>query len=226
MLQCAPRVSATPPNLFHKAQLLSSHLVSPTFKKGHGAFEDLTLFSKFSTRKFTSFTSSLTFHQFEMFSSIKFAALVAIAFAAGQALAENHTVSFTNNCGYGTPMLIGQGGVVLSTGEAYTSNGRLLAAIAYLQTGSCGFNGENCTLVETTLVNPTSPGSGSSSDLSLIPPHAFSVAAGFEYLGGCAGAGVDCNNANCNTAFHNPDDNGVIVTCQNDNVNLGITFCS
>ena len=34
--------------------------------------------------------------------------------------------------------------------------------------GSCGFNGDYCTLVETSLVNPTTPGSGSSSDISLV----------------------------------------------------------
>ena len=45
--------------------------------------------------------------------------------------------------------------------------------------GSCGDNGEGCTLIETTLVNPTSPGSGSSTDISLIPPLAFSVTSGF-----------------------------------------------
>lgn len=37
--------------------------------------------------------------------------------------------------------------------------------------GGCGFNGEGCTLIETTLINPTSPGSGSSTDISLIPPY-------------------------------------------------------
>ncbi|KAF7378285.1 Glycopeptide [Mycena sanguinolenta] len=158
--------------------------------------------------------------------SIKLAAFTAIAFAAGQALAETHTVTFANNCGYGTPTLIGQGGAVLSTGGAYTSNGALIGAIAYLQTGSCGFNGEGCTLVETTLVNPTSAGSGSSTDISLISPHAFSVTTGFGYLGGCAPAGADCNNANCNTAFHQPDDTFVQVACQEDNANLVITFCS
>ena len=127
------------------------------------------------------------------------------------------------------PTLI-QGGTVLSTGDDFTSNGPLIAAIAYvllsllstprppltnimissyLQTGTfpptskrstpairlitflplirrrpqhpggCGFNGEGCTLIETTLVNPTSPGSGSSTDISLIPPHSFSVTSGF-----------------------------------------------
>ena len=48
-----------------------------------------------------------------------------------------------------------------------------------LVVGACGDNGEGCTLVETTLVNPGAPGSGSSTDLSLIYPHAFSVTTGF-----------------------------------------------
>ncbi|KAF7351781.1 Glycopeptide [Mycena sanguinolenta] len=160
-----------------------------------------------------------------MFSSIKAATLAVIAVAAGKALAETHTVTFANNCGFGTPTLIGQGGAVLSTGGAYTSNGPLIGAIAYLQTGGCGFNGEGCTLVETTLVNPTSPGSGSSTDLSLIPPHAFSVTTGFGYVGACSPAGADCNNANCNTAFHQPSDTFVQVACQQDNADLVITFC-
>ncbi|KAF8726218.1 hypothetical protein AX14_007929 [Amanita brunnescens Koide BX004] len=52
----------------------------------------------------------------------------------------------------------------------------------YLRTplliGSCGLDGEGCTLIENTLVNPTTPGSGSSTDIPLIPPHAFSVTSG------------------------------------------------
>ncbi|GAW09208.1 glycopeptide protein [Lentinula edodes] len=68
--------------------------------------------------------------------------------------------------------------VVFGTGGAYTSNGPLEAAIAYLDVG-CGANGEGCTMVETTLVNPTSPGSGSSTDITLISPHTFSVTTGF-----------------------------------------------
>ncbi|PPQ93070.1 hypothetical protein CVT25_011946, partial [Psilocybe cyanescens] len=95
----------------------------------------------------------------------------------------------------------------------------------YLQTGKCGFNGDNCITVETTLVNPTSPGSGSSTDLSLIPPLKFSVTTGFGYYGGCDGAGASCNNANCNTAFRVPTDTFVQVACQSNNVNLAITFC-
>ncbi|PIL32320.1 hypothetical protein GSI_05566 [Ganoderma sinense ZZ0214-1] len=151
-------------------------------------------------------------------------ATVVLAALVGTVVAESHTVHFTNNCGFGTPTLI-QGGNVLSTGGDHTSNGPLVAAIAYLQTGSCGFNGEGCTLVETTLVNPTSSGSGSSTDISLISPHAFSVTSGFGYYGGCDGAGADCTSGSCSTAFHVSTDTGVQVACQVNNVNLAITFC-
>ncbi|PFH47378.1 hypothetical protein AMATHDRAFT_6819 [Amanita thiersii Skay4041] len=138
--------------------------------------------------------------------------------------AEKHTVHFENKCGRGTPMLI-QAGKVLSKGEDFTINGRFEAAIAYLQTGSCGFNGDGCTIVETTLVNPTAPGSGSSSDISLIPPLKFSVPSGFSYFNGCDGQGADCKDANCPTAFRKPDDTHVQVACQKNDVNLKITFC-
>ncbi|KAK7461292.1 hypothetical protein VKT23_008471 [Stygiomarasmius scandens] len=138
--------------------------------------------------------------------------------------AETHTVVFDNRCGFGTPTLI-QGPNVLSTGQSFTINGPLISAIAYLQTGSCGFNGEGCTLIETTLKNPTCAGCGSSTDISLIPPHSFSVTSGFGYFNGCDGAGADCTNGNCPTAFHNPDDTFVQVACQANNVNLAITFC-
>ncbi|KAJ7478239.1 Glp-like protein [Mycena latifolia] len=149
--------------------------------------------------------------------SIKVAAIGLLALAVGLAHAETHTITFTNNCGFGTPMLI-LGPNVLSTGQPITINGPIRGAIAYLQTGKCGFNGENCTIVEINLVNPTTPGSGSSTDLSLSPPHAFSATTGFKYFNGCDGTGAECTNPNC-SALRNP------VACQADNVNLAITFC-
>ncbi|KLO16767.1 glycopeptide [Schizopora paradoxa] len=151
---------------------------------------------------------------------------IALAVAAAIAVvnAETHTVHFQNNCGFGTPTLV-QNGNILSTGGDFTSNGPLISAIAYLQTGGCGLNGEGCTLIETTLVNPTSPGSGSSTDISLIPPHTFSVTSGFGYFDGCDGAGADCTSPSCSTAFMNPDQTNRQVACQSDNVNLAITFC-
>jgi hypothetical protein len=86
-------------------------------------------------------------------------------------------------------------------------------------------NGEGCTLVEMTLNNPTCAGCGSSTDISLIPPHAYVVPVSFSYSGGCNGQGAACASANCNTAFFVPDDNQVQVECQDNNVNLLITFC-
>ncbi|KZV63020.1 glycopeptide [Peniophora sp. CONT] len=157
--------------------------------------------------------------------SLRLFASAALLAAVSSVSAESHTVSFTNKCGYGTPTLISQSGSVLSTGGAYTVNGQLIGAIAYLQTGSCGFNGDGCTMVETTLKNPTTAGSGSSTDITLIAPHAFSVTTGFGYYSGCDGAGADCTNANCATAFHVSTDTQVQVACQTDNVNLAITFC-
>ncbi|KAJ7290608.1 glycopeptide [Mycena rebaudengoi] len=140
------------------------------------------------------------------------------------ALAETHTVHFTNACGRGTPTLV-QGPNVLSRGGDFTINGPLIGAIAYLQTGkSClmfmRFNGEGCTLVETTLRNGFS-----STDLSLIPPHSFSVISGFGYFHGCDGAGADCTGPNCPTAFMNPDETFKQVGCPAADVNLAITFC-
>ncbi|KAJ7093407.1 Glp-like protein [Mycena belliarum] len=151
-------------------------------------------------------------------------AFFALFFLAAGVHAERHTVIFDNRCGRGTPMLI-QGPNVLSTGGAYTSNGPLNSAIAYLQTGSCGFNGDGCTMVETTLKNPTTPGGGSSTDITLIPPHSFSVTTGFGYYNGCDNTGADCTNANCPTAFHFFNDNHVQVQCQKNDVNLVVTFC-
>ncbi|KAF9002779.1 glycopeptide [Cyathus striatus] len=144
------------------------------------------------------------------------ATFLAAATAIIAARAETHTIHFDNRCGRGTPTLV-QNGRILSTGGDFTSNGPFVAGIAYLQTGNCLLNGEHCGTVEMTF--------GSSADISLIPPLAFNVPLGFGYYNGCAGAGAECNSANCNTAFHVPTDNQVQVACQQDNVNLAITFC-
>ncbi|KAJ7868691.1 Glp-like protein [Mycena leptocephala] len=164
-----------------------------------------------------------------------FTSIVVAAAAIGGVYAESHTVHFTNLCGFGTPTLI-QGPNVLSRGGGrqahegphfndkgrtdFTINGPLIGAIAYLQTGGCGFNGEGCTLVETTLRDGFS-----STDLSLIPPHSFSVTSGFGYFNGCNGAGADCTGPNCPAAFESPDQTFKQVGCSAAGVNLAITFC-
>ncbi|KAI0321568.1 hypothetical protein OF83DRAFT_1168313 [Amylostereum chailletii] len=159
-----------------------------------------------------------------MYSSRFLTTLAAFAVMLASVKAETHTVTFNNRCGYGTPTLKANG-QTLSTGGAYTINGPLIAAIAYLQTGDCGDNGENCLIVEITLQNPTTPGEGSSTDLSLIPPHTFSVPTGFAYYNGCDGVQEDCTDPVCPTAYHNPEDSSVGVVCQADNGNIVITFC-
>ncbi|KAJ8087894.1 hypothetical protein PM082_006751 [Marasmius tenuissimus] len=159
------------------------------------------------------------------FSSL-FTSFVVFAAATSAVMGESHKVQFVNKCGRGTPKLI-QNGQTLSSGGTYTSNGPLTAAIAYLQVGSkCGLNGENCMIVETTLRNPTSPGSGSSTDLSLIAPHKFDVAIKFQYNNGCSN-GATCSNANCppTDAFHKPSDTGAQRACQVNDAGLVITFC-
>ncbi|KZV61346.1 hypothetical protein PENSPDRAFT_678587 [Peniophora sp. CONT] len=146
--------------------------------------------------------------------------LVAAFAAISSVRAESHTITFTNNCGYGTPTL-SQNFNVLSTGAPYTANGPFEAAIAYLDTGNCGFDGSDCLIVETTLKN----GAVSSTDLSLISPHTFSATTGFGYYSGCDGSGAQCSGSDCSTAFHSSTDYQVQVQCQSDNVNLAITFC-
>ncbi|KAJ6568643.1 glycopeptide [Mycena capillaripes] len=142
-----------------------------------------------------------------------------LSIAVTSVTAEKHIVTFSNNCGHGTVSFSIRANV-LSTGAAYTINGPLISAIAYLQTGPCGFNGEGCTMLETTLRNPTSPDSGTSTDLTLITPHAFSVTTGFGYYNGCDGAGADCTSGSCSTAFHVSTDKTVQVQCQANDVNL------
>ncbi|KAM5544737.1 hypothetical protein V8D89_001635 [Ganoderma adspersum] len=160
-------------------------------------------------------------------------AVVTLAALVSTVVAEMHTVHFENNCvasslsqqtcthfmllfscGFGAPRLV-QGDNVLSKGKDFVSDGPLVSAIAYLQNDHCDFNGENCTLLETTLVNFAPGNSGSLTGISLIPPHKFSVPTGFH----CVGVGADCDRED-RPAASNP------VSCQEEDVNLAITFCN
>ncbi|KAM5544733.1 hypothetical protein V8D89_001631 [Ganoderma adspersum] len=134
---------------------------------------------------------------------------------------ETHTVHFESYCGYGVTLLI-QGTTVLSTGHDYTSTGPL-TAIAYLQTDAkCGFNGENCTLLQTTLANPALGNSGSLTNISLTSSQAFSVSTGFYYIDGCS----CCTGANCGSSDCAPPTAPLSGSCHADNVDLAITFCA
>lgn len=155
--------------------------------------------------------------------SLVLAFVISFFFTVG-ASAESHTIKFVNQCGYGTPALVLNGNNVLS-GDQYTSSGPF-SGIAYLQTGYCNTNGENCTLMEMTLINPTCAGCGSSADISLIAPHAYSVESSFSYYNGCDGVGQTCASPNCTqNAFFVPTDNFVQKECQATDVDLLISFC-
>ncbi|KAG6332405.1 hypothetical protein ID866_6684 [Astraeus odoratus] len=148
--------------------------------------------------------------------SLVLSLFVSILFAV-RARAETHTVKFVNQCGFGTPALVYNGENIL-TGDSYTSNGPF-SGIAYLQTGYCNTNGENCTLMEMTLINPTCAGCGSSADISLISPHVYSVETSFAYYNGCDGEGQTCSSPNCSdAAFFMPNDNFVQKECQANDV--------
>ncbi|KAF9820637.1 hypothetical protein IEO21_01340 [Rhodonia placenta] len=160
---------------------------------------------------------------------IAFTLAVALAFA--QVNAESHTVIFTNKCDFGTPILRASNGEILSVGGDYTSDGPLVGAIAMSMLtphslrlskypGPCGDNGEGCTVIETTLQNDYS-----STDISLVPPHKFSVTGGFGYFDGCNGAGADCAYSTCPTALLYSNQTWLQVACTDLNVNLAITFC-
>ena len=108
--------------------------------------------------------------------------------------------------------------------------------------------------METMLANVACGTAGSSTDITLISPHKFSVTSGFgcvlappllcdhevadrgsfglacRYFNGCDGAGADCSAANCTTALHNSSDTSLRVTCQEDNVSCslcpsGVSVC-
>ncbi|KAG1730412.1 uncharacterized protein EDB91DRAFT_786443 [Suillus paluster] len=159
-----------------------------------------------------------------MYSSLFFSFFLAIFSVVGVGASETHTIKFINQCGHGTPCLVVNGQNV-STGQDYTVQ-NTFSGIAYLQTGQCNVNGEECTLLEMNLINPTCAGCGSSSDISLISPHVFNVEASFAYYNGCDGFGADCNTPNCASAFYAPEDWYAQRACQANDVNLLIAFCA
>ncbi|KZT07548.1 uncharacterized protein LAESUDRAFT_115317 [Laetiporus sulphureus 93-53] len=149
--------------------------------------------------------------------------LIAFVIAASafiHVIAESHTVTFVNDCGSGTPYLRAQNGTVLSTGEAYTINGPLVDGYAYLQTGACDDQGNNCTVVEFTLQN-----GDTSAIIDLVPPHVFSVATGYGFYNGCDGDGADCTVADCASAYRGGAGVYPAIPCAGDNVDLAVLFC-
>ncbi|OCB90331.1 hypothetical protein A7U60_g2430 [Sanghuangporus baumii] len=157
------------------------------------------------------------------------ALLTFIPALVGQAAAqESHKVTFTNNCGHGTPMLVKGEDVLSEGGGEYVSNGALESAIVYLNNGAngeCSHDGNQCSMVEITLLNGED-GKSSQADISLIDEHTFSDPIGFEYTDGCSGLGAYCGESGCNTAYYVSNDDCVLVGCAADNAGINIIFCN
>ncbi|KAN0101273.1 hypothetical protein V8E55_001257 [Tylopilus felleus] len=153
----------------------------------------------------------------------RFLAPVAVTFVlalrANADSAETHTIKFINKSVISSPSLMYNGQDVLNGSDTYTSTGTYSGIAFSSRLGPCNTNGENCVLLETTLINPTCAGCGSSTDISLIPPHAYNVETSFAYYNGCDGQGQTCSGPNCtSSAFFASNDNFVQVECQITNV--------
>ncbi|EIW74720.1 P-loop containing nucleoside triphosphate hydrolase protein [Coniophora puteana RWD-64-598 SS2] len=80
-------------------------------------------------------------------------ALASSVIAAPADTRDVHTITFNNNCGYGNP--------VWNTPSNATKNGAgngwaaVVSGVARLDVDGCGSHGENCTVVEFTLDNPS-----------------------------------------------------------------------
>ncbi|KAI0961134.1 hypothetical protein AcV7_000317 [Taiwanofungus camphoratus] len=90
----------------------------------------------------------------------------------------------------------------------------------FLQTGSCGDVGENCTVVEATLRNGNSV-----AYITLSPPYAFSTRTGFGWYNGCEGSGADCTSEDRPEVYRGSSNTGSQVECSADNMDLAVVFC-
>ncbi|EIW85683.1 hypothetical protein CONPUDRAFT_150482 [Coniophora puteana RWD-64-598 SS2] len=145
--------------------------------------------------------------------------VAALAFASNVA-AESHRVTFTNNCGKGSPKFLYQGNS--SPGGARTIQGELNGGIAWLSgADGCENNGVNCGAVEFTLQNT----GYSQADITLEPEgnHLYKYPLGFNFIDGCSD-GLHCGSANCAEASHSPPQ-VPLKDCQANNCGIHITFC-
>jgi len=145
-------------------------------------------------------------------------AVAALAFASGAA-AESHQVTFTNNCGYGTPLFLYQGNS--NPQGATTIQGELNGGIAWLENGSCTTNGVNCGAVEFTLQDT----GYSQADITLEPEgnHNYVTPLGFNFINGCS-TGLFCNSPTCSEASFTPTQ-VPLVDCQANDCGINIIFC-
>ncbi|EIW85937.1 hypothetical protein CONPUDRAFT_148070 [Coniophora puteana RWD-64-598 SS2] len=148
-------------------------------------------------------------------------AIIATAVAlASFVAAESHQVTFTNNCGYGTPLFLYQGDSTPQGGT--TIQGELNGGIAWLENGSCTTDGVNCGAVEFTLQNT----GYSQADITLEPEgnHNYLYPIGFNFINGCSN-GLFCDNPNCITVASFSPTQVPLADCQADNCGINVIFC-
>ncbi|KAH9931892.1 uncharacterized protein B0H18DRAFT_1208712 [Fomitopsis serialis] len=138
---------------------------------------------------------------------------------------ETHYVSLVNNCGQGYPVLGGLYGEFYNASETSLFKGPAWGLIAYLQyTDNNGMH-LAAFYARPMVLSLLDRKQRISVDITLVPPHEFSVTTGFGYYGGCDGSGLDCTSADCIEAKHDSSQGDRQIACTAPNVNLAITFC-
>jgi len=159
--------------------------------------------------------------------------LASLSLLAATAIAEQHTIKFTNKCGKGTPTLTVDGTPTKFSGS-YTSNGPVEDFNAFLELtpGACGTDGRSCPYVSGTLQNS---GLNHASLYLLAGEGNYTVATGWDFQGGgsaCNGKGQDCTKPQCPEAVNilTFPGGGIPlrypgVNCTGTDVNIEIKFC-
>ncbi|VDC03303.1 unnamed protein product [Peniophora sp. CBMAI 1063] len=150
----------------------------------------------------------------------------AAALLAAYASAEQHTISITNNCGHGNPVLLVNGTNMSIPDNSFTGSGPL-SAITWLESSGCSFGVGNCTVVSTVLMNNITTqfqGSQIAVYLDRITPAIEPVCV--EYTNGCDGLGWTCeDDAGCTNSNTTEPIWGKVLPCKAQDVNVNITFC-
>lgn len=138
-----------------------------------------------------------------------------------------HSVTVHNLCEYGEPRLVSSSSTTIAKGPNIIYQGEDIEdASAFLDTGTCGILGGNCTVVTFSLTESW----GSTAYINLISPNSFSEAVSLSFYDACSGIGVDCLDPYCPDAVTASGDTEDIAHCSNTDdpdslAGLLITWC-
>ncbi|KAK0193195.1 hypothetical protein F5146DRAFT_372892 [Armillaria mellea] len=125
-------------------------------------------------------------------------------------VSASHSIRFFNYCGSGTPTIVTHGSrTSLDVGTTFLSNSDVDGVIhSFLEQGTCGNNGTECTTVDVDLTIP---------EASISKTNQFSVPLSLQYS--CANNSIyfaECYSSNCNPTP---------ISCNSFDSQLIITFC-